>query len=108
RAGRWSGVALCASFQKSTDAAASARSLAVFDIMAAALRCLYMRAYLRRWLFLSFIGFVLATWIAFGQQARRIDDLALKNAGKTGDDWVTYGSTPGETRYSPLKQIEAT
>jgi PQQ-dependent dehydrogenase (methanol/ethanol family) len=40
-----------------------------------------------------------------GQQVRRIDDLALKNAGKT-DDWLTYGLTPGETRYSALKQID--
>src|SRR5438105_12930725 len=60
----------------------------------------------KRWLLLSAIGFILATWIAFGQQARRVDDLALKNAGKTGEEWLTYGLTPGETRYSPLKQID--
>ncbi len=30
---------------------------------------------------------------------------AAKNASKTGDDWTTYGLTPGETRYSPLNQI---
>ncbi len=60
----------------------------------------------KRWLVLSATGFILATWIAFGQQARRVDDLALKNAGKTGEEWLTYGLTPGETRYSPLKQID--
>src|ERR1700704_3528299 len=57
-------------------------------------------------LFLSFVGLVLATWVVAGQQVRRIDDLALKNAGKTGEEWLTYGLTPGETRYSPLKQID--
>src|ERR671934_1417136 len=51
-------------------------------------------------LFLSFTG------LLFGQ-TRRIDDLALRNAGKTGEEWLTYGLTPGETRYSPLKQIDA-
>src|SRR5580700_6244615 len=42
------------------------------------------------------------------QQARKVDDAALKNAGKSGDEWLTYGLTPGETRYSPLNQINAT
>src|SRR5262252_6058240 len=56
--------------------------------------------------FLSLAGLILATWIVAGQQVRRIDDLALKNIGKTGEDWVTYGLTPQETRYSPLKQID--
>jgi quinohemoprotein ethanol dehydrogenase len=43
-----------------------------------------------------------------GQQGRRVDDAALKNAGKTGEDWLTYGSTQSEQRYSPLKLIDAT
>src|SRR5262245_40250358 len=58
-------------------------------------------------LFLSLIGLVLATWIVSGQ-TRRVDDLVLRNAGRTGDEWLTYGATPGETRYSPLKQIDTT
>src|SRR5215468_8610503 len=41
-------------------------------------------------------------------QTRRIDDAVLKNAGKTGEEWLTYGLTPGETRYSPLNQINTT
>jgi len=53
-------------------------------------------------------GFLLWAWVAPGQQARRIDDAALRNAGKTGEEWLSYGLTPGETRYSPLKQIDAT
>src|SRR5262245_11958571 len=56
---------------------------------------------------LSLLGLILATWVMVGQ-TRRVDDLALKNAGKTGEEWLTYGLTPGETRYSPLKQIDTT
>jgi quinohemoprotein ethanol dehydrogenase len=56
---------------------------------------------------LSLVGLILATWVMVGQ-TRRVDDLALKNAGKTGEEWLTYGMTPGETRYSPLKQIDTT
>src|SRR5437867_5326694 len=59
-------------------------------------------------LLLAVLGLIFATWIAAGQQARRVDDLALRNAGKTGEEWLTYGLTPGETRYSPLKQIDTT
>src|SRR5689334_5561462 len=44
---------------------------------------------------------------ARAQQPRRIDDAALRNSGKTGDEWLSYGLTPGETRFSPLKQIDA-
>src|SRR5262245_4349934 len=66
-----------------------------------------MRGSKTRWLVFSAAGFVLATCVALGQQARRTDDLALRNAGKTGEEWLTYGLTPGETRYSPLKQIDA-
>src|ERR1700680_1303401 len=43
--------------------------------------------------------------VAIGQQPRRVDDAALRNAGKSGDEWLRYGVTPGETRYSPLNQI---
>src|SRR5438034_5496555 len=57
-------------------------------------------------LFLFLTGLLFATWMAAAQQTRRIDDLALRNAGKTGEEWLTYGLTPGETRYSPLKQID--
>jgi len=44
----------------------------------------------------------------FGQ-ARRVDDAVLKNAAKsaTDGDWLAYGLTPAETRFSPLKQIDA-
>src|SRR5437016_2016078 len=57
-------------------------------------------------LILSITSLLLGTWIVEGQQSRRIDDAALRNAGKSGEEWLTYGLTPGETRYSPLKQID--
>src|SRR5207302_11480928 len=58
-------------------------------------------------LFLSVTGLLFVTWIAAGQQTRRIDDVVLRNAGKTGEEWLTYGLTPGETRYGPVRQIDA-
>src|SRR5580698_1748671 len=57
---------------------------------------------------MSIVGVFLGAWVAPGQQPRKIDDAALRNAGKTGEEWLSYGLTPGETRYSPLKQIDAT
>ena len=48
------------------------------------------------------------SWMILGLQNRRIDENALKNAGQTGEDWLTYGLNMAETRYSPLKQIDAT
>src|SRR5438552_1659161 len=59
-------------------------------------------------LLLALVGLVLATWIAAGQQVRRVDDLALRKVGETGEEWLTYGLTQGETRYSPLKQVDTT
>src|SRR5688500_4285987 len=58
-------------------------------------------------LFLAVAGLVLATWVVVGQ-SRRADDVALRNAGKTGEEWLSYGLTPGETRYSPLKLLDPT
>ncbi len=39
---------------------------------------------------------------------RRVDDGMLRNAAATGEDWLNYGLDPGEKRYSPLTQIDAT
>jgi quinohemoprotein ethanol dehydrogenase len=50
---------------------------------------------------------VLMGSILMGQQSQRVDDRILKNAAKSGDEWLTYGQNPGETRYSPLNQIDA-
>src|SRR5580698_3053216 len=38
---------------------------------------------------------------------KRVDDSALRNAAKNGDEWLTYGRDYSETHYSPLKQIDA-
>ncbi|MCU1339103.1 MAG: alcohol dehydrogenase [Bryobacterales bacterium] len=51
------------------------------------------------------VTFVLAVCILPAQQSRRVDDNTLKSAGKAGEEWLTYGLTQGETRYSPLNQI---
>ena len=39
------------------------------------------------------------------QAPRRVDDATLISAGKSGDNWLSYGFTPGETRCSPLDQL---
>src|SRR5580700_8506498 len=44
---------------------------------------------------------------ASGQQPKLVDDNALKNAAKNGDEWLTYGHDYAETHYSPLNQINA-
>jgi len=60
-----------------------------------------------RYLF-AIVLFLSSLTIFFGQ-ARRVDDLALRNAAKSSPDgdWLSYGLTPGETRFSPLKMIDA-
>lgn len=61
----------------------------------------------RLWIAPLLIGL---SWMpaASAQQTRRVDDAALRNAGKSGEEWLTYGRDPGETRYSPLNQINTT
>jgi quinohemoprotein ethanol dehydrogenase len=54
----------------------------------------------------------LAVQIAPAQTAapavgKKVDDLALRNAAKNPSEWITYGVTQGETRYSALDQINA-
>jgi len=62
-----------------------------------------MRYFISVSLLLALLGLSLA-------QVKRVDDGVLKNAAKTTSDgnWLSYGLTPGETRFSPLKQIDAT
>jgi quinohemoprotein ethanol dehydrogenase len=47
---------------------------------------------------------LLTAIVAIAQQP--VDDARLRTVGETGDDWLSYGLTPGETRYSPLDQID--
>jgi quinohemoprotein ethanol dehydrogenase len=59
-------------------------------------------------LFATLIALAIATGPAAFGQTVRVDDAALRSAGKAGTEWLSYGLTPGETRYSPLKQIDTT
>jgi quinohemoprotein ethanol dehydrogenase len=61
----------------------------------------------RPWI-LAVIGIILGTWAVAAQQPRGVDDAALRNAGNTGEEWITHGLDLGEKRFSPLKQIDAT
>src|SRR5438105_13396918 len=49
----------------------------------------------------------LSAWLAAAPQVRRVDDNGLRRAGASGDEWLTYGLTQAETRYSPLAEINA-
>ncbi|HLK48516.1 MAG TPA: PQQ-dependent dehydrogenase, methanol/ethanol family [Bryobacteraceae bacterium] len=50
-------------------------------------------------------AFVALAFAGQAQNGRKIDDAALKNAARNPEEWVSYGFTPGEMRYSPLDQI---
>src|ERR1700723_2204552 len=56
----------------------------------------------------GFLLAILAACVALAQQPGRVDDKALKNTAKNGDEWLTYGRDYAETHYSPLKQIDTT
>jgi quinohemoprotein ethanol dehydrogenase len=62
----------------------------------------------RFWTAATLVACVWMPTAAFGQQMRRVDDSVLRNASKSGEEWLTYGRDPGETRYSPLNLINAT
>src|SRR5215207_3409324 len=53
---------------------------------------------------------VLAAWMAFAQQQSgqggQPDAATLRNAAQSRE-WLTYGGSYAETRYSPLRQIDA-
>lgn len=53
--------------------------------------------------------FLIWSGISSGQASKAVDDIALRNAARSPSDgdWLTYGLTPGETRFSPLKLIDA-
>ncbi|MEI9812439.1 MAG: PQQ-dependent dehydrogenase, methanol/ethanol family [Acidobacteriota bacterium] len=50
-------------------------------------------------------GALLTAFLATGQPPRRVDDAMIRNASKTGEEWLTYNANPQEQRYSPLKLI---
>ena len=52
---------------------------------------------------------LLAAWMSFAQQPPKTgqpDANALNNAAQS-KEWLTYGGNYAETRYSPLRQIDA-
>src|SRR2546426_12653190 len=59
-----------------------------------------------RKLLFSILVLIVTTWAVMGGQNRRVDNKALRNAGKTGDEWLMVGLDYAERRYSPLKQID--
>src|SRR5437667_12232409 len=65
-----------------------------------------MTAQRMKWLLLGVPGIVLLTWttLAVQQQVKKIDDKALKTAGK-GAEWLSNGMNWAEQRYSTMAQI---
>jgi PQQ-dependent dehydrogenase (methanol/ethanol family) len=57
-----------------------------------------------KWL-LPAVAMVLMTGIVAARQANRLNDSTLRNAS-TSREWVTYGHSFSEQRYSPLKEID--
>jgi quinohemoprotein ethanol dehydrogenase len=53
----------------------------------------------------SFALFI-AAWVGNAQQPRRPSTEELRN-GAQGREWLTYGGNYAETRFSPLRQIDA-
>jgi quinohemoprotein ethanol dehydrogenase len=48
---------------------------------------------------------ILASTTTAQQQTRKVDDAALRESGRTGDEWLTHGLNQSESRFSPLAQI---
>ena len=52
--------------------------------------------------------FLTSSAFAQAQRPSKVDDATLRHAAQgNGDEWLSYGFTPQETRYSPLSQINA-
>ncbi|HEX4134151.1 MAG TPA: PQQ-binding-like beta-propeller repeat protein [Bryobacteraceae bacterium] len=58
------------------------------------------------WLLILVPAFFAGSAFAQAQKTGRVDDATLRNAAQSkSGDWLSYGFTPQETRYSPLDQI---
>ena len=51
---------------------------------------------------------LMGPWVSVAQQPQSIDDAALREAGRRGEEWITHNGSWSEQRYSPLSQINAT
>ena len=58
-----------------------------------------------KWLLMPIAAIVFITGIVVARQTRRVDQNALKGADKS-TEWLTYGHSYSEQRYSTLKQID--
>ena len=56
--------------------------------------------------FAAAVIFILAMAGCSGQRDTVVDDAALRAADSDSADWLTYGRTYAEQRFSPLKQID--
>src|SRR5262245_34634090 len=54
------------------------------------------------------LALVAGAWVYLAQQPRRVNDALLKTGSTTGDEWVAHGTNWAESRFSPLKEIDAT
>ena len=52
------------------------------------------------------LALLMLTCLAGCAPQSQIDDAALRGAGTDGANWITYGRTYSEQRFSPLKQID--
>src|ERR1700685_1614524 len=56
--------------------------------------------------FIASFAFITGSALAQAQKPGKVDDAALRNAAQgKGEDWLSDGFTPQETRYTPLSQI---
>ena len=58
-----------------------------------------------KWVALTAILGSMAAWVALAQQPRKVDDAALRDAPRTGEEWISYNMGWSEQRYSQLNQI---
>ncbi|HEY1758126.1 MAG TPA: PQQ-binding-like beta-propeller repeat protein [Bryobacteraceae bacterium] len=59
-------------------------------------------------LLIPVLAFVSGSAFAQAQRPGKVDDAALRSVAQgKGEEWLSYGFTPQETRYSPLSQINA-
>ena len=59
-------------------------------------------------LMIPVLAFVSSSAFAQAERPKKVDDAALRNVAQgKGEEWLSYGFTPQETRYTPLSQINA-
>src|SRR6185369_2848720 len=71
------------------------------------MRAKRIRSIRGRWLVVLLVLLAVSVGVMAQQNAKKIDDNALKNAAKSKEDWISYNRDWSETRFSPLDQINA-